>query len=367
MWLPIPDWGRRRLSHETAVTSPGSNAVFSSIHRGRLLVLPARRGYRPVMADVPELRVLRYFVAVAEELHFGRAADRLHISQPALSVQIRKLEHSLGAKLFDRTSRHVELTEVGTVLLEEAHKLLVGADRLVDATRDALRGVRGTLVVGFQGNAAAELTPQILKAFQTRYPRVQVEMRSHDFADPYVGLANGSVEIAFVRPPLLMQDWLSIETLFVEPRVLVTSSSSPLAARDQVSVEEVIDEAFVARKAPEYWRDFWLATSSRGGNNPVLGAEVGDVDECFEAILSGRGIAFSQASTQRYYRRPGLAFIPVTGLPHSPLAIAWRNDLGAQTVSDFVETARMLAALELVPLATAPQPSATATPVAVAH
>lgn len=330
-------------------------------------MLPARRGYRPVMADVPEPRVLRYFVAVAEELHFGRAADRLHISQPALSVQIRKLEHSLGAKLFDRTSRHVELTAVGHVLLEEAHKLLVGADRLVDATRDASRGVRGTLVVGFQGNAAAELTPRILKAFQTRYPRVQVEMRSHDFADPYVGLSNGSVDVAFVRPPLLMQDWLSIETLFIEPRVLVTSSNSPLAAREQVSVEEVIDEAFVARKAPEYWRDVWLATSSRGGNNPVLGAEVGGVDECFEAILSGRGVAFSQASTQRYYGRPGLAFIPVTGLPHSPLAIAWRNDLGAQTVSDFVETARMLAALELVPLATAPQPSATATPVAVAH
>ena len=252
-------------------------------------------------------------------------------------------------------------------MLEEAHKLLVGADRLVDATGDALRGVRGTLVVGFQGNAAAELTPQILKAFQTRYPRVQVEMRSHDFADPYAGLANGSVDIAFVRPPLLMQDWLSIETLFVEPRVLVTSSSSPLAARDQVSVEEVLDEAFVARRAPEYWRDFWLATSSRDGNTPVLGAEVGDVDECFEAILSGRGIAFSQASTQRYYGRPGLAFIPVTGLPHSPLAIAWRNDLGAQTVSDFVETARVLAALELVPLAATPQPPAAEAPFAATY
>ncbi|WP_431841043.1 LysR family transcriptional regulator [Calidifontibacter indicus] len=176
------------------------------------------------MSEVPELRVLRYFVAVAEELHFGRAAVRLHISQPALSVQIRKLEHSLGAKLFDRTSRHVELTEVGTVLLEEAHKLLVGADRLVDATRDALRGVRGTLVVGFQGNAAAELTPQILTAFQTRYPRVQV-----------------------------------------------------------------------------------------------------------------------------------------------PLAIAWRNDLGAETVSDFVETARLLAALELVPLATTPQPPAVEAPFAATY
>lgn len=303
--------------------------------------------------EPPELRALRYFVAVAEELHFGRAAARLHIAQPSLSVQIRKLEHSLGVRLFERTSRHVELTVVGAVLLEEAHRLLVGADRLVQATREAARGAHGTLVVGFQANAAAELTPKILTAYQTRHPRVQVEMRSHDFADPYVGLANGSVDVAFVRPPLLVQDWLSIETLFIEPRLLVTSSDSPLAARRRVSVEEVADEAFVGRRAPEYWRDFWLAVDSRGQRAVRLGADVGSVDECFEAILSGRGVAFTQASTKRFYDRPGLTFVPVDGLPPSPLAIAWRNDMDAPAVNDFVETARMLATLDLVPEADA--------------
>ena len=322
---------------------------------------PVTAVYGREMPETPELRVLRYFVAVAEELHFGRAADRLHVSQPSLSVQIRKLEHSLGARLFDRTSRQVELTDVGAVLLEESRRLLVGADRLVAATREASRGVHGTLVVGFQGNAAAELTPRILTAFQTRHPRVQVEMRSHNFADPCFGLSNGSVDVAFVRPPLLMQDWLSVETLFVEPRVLVTSSSSPLAVREQVAVEDVLDEAFVARRAPDYWRDFWLAVSSRGSHAPKLGAEVAGVDECFEAILAGRGVAFTQASTQRYFDRPGLAFIPVTGLPPSTLAIAWRNDMDAQPVKDFVETARMLAALDLVPQAYAPDDAALPT------
>ena len=301
------------------------------------------------MPDLPELRALRYFVAVAEELHFGRAAARLHISQPSLSVGVRKLEHSLGARLFERTSRHVELTAVGAVLLEEARRLLVGADRLVAVTREASRGIYGTLVVGFQGNAAAELTPKILTAYQTRHPKVQVDMRSHDFADPYVGLANGSVDVAFVRPPLLVQSWLSIETLFVEPRLLVTSSDSPLAGRRRVSVEEVVDEAFVGRRAPDYWRDFWLAVDSRGEHEVKLGADVGSVDECFEAILAGRGMAFTQASTQRFYDRPGLAFIPVEGLPPSTLAIAWRNDMDAPPVDDFVETARMLAGLDLVP------------------
>jgi DNA-binding transcriptional LysR family regulator len=329
------------------------------------LVFARARAYFRVVPDTPELRSLRYFVAVAEELHFGRAAARLHIAQPSLSVQIRKLEHSLGARLLDRTSRHVELTDVGKVLLEEAHRLLTGADRLVAATREASRGVRGTLVVGFQANAAAELTPKILTAFQTRHPRVQVEMRSHDFADPYVGLANGSVDVAFVRPPLLVHDWLSIETLFVESRLLVTSTESPLASRPRVSMEEVVDEAFVGRRAPEYWRDFWLATDSRGPHPVRLGADVGSVDECFEAILSGRGVAFTQASTQRFYDRPGLTFIPVDGLPPSPLAIAWRNDMDAPPVTDFVETARMLAGLDLVPGALTPQPPVPAEPPAL--
>ncbi|MGW5644384.1 LysR family transcriptional regulator [Saccharopolyspora sp. NPDC003752] len=303
------------------------------------------------MADLPELRVLRYFVAVAEELHFGRAAARLHISQPSLSVQIRKLEHSLGARLLERTSRYVELTPAGLVLLDEARRLLVSAERLAFATREAANGNRGSLIVGFQANAAAELTPKILAAFQARYPRVQVEMRSHDFSDPYVGLGEGSVDVAFVRPPVLMQSWLSVETLFVEPRVLVASSESPLAEREKVTIADVADEPFVGRRAPEYWRDFWLAAESRGPHPVRLGAEVSSVDECFEAILSRRGVAFTQASTQRYYDRPGLAFVPVEGLAPSPLAIAWRNDLDAQPVRDFVETAHLLAGLDIVPAA----------------
>lgn len=305
------------------------------------------------MPEPPELRLLRYFVAVAEELHFGRAAVRLHISQPSLSVQIRKLEHQLGAQLLERNSRHVNLTPAGMVLLDEAERLLTSAERLAAVTREAARnGGSGSLIVGFQANAAAELTPKILAAFQARFPRVQVEMRSHDFADPYVGLSNGSTDVAFVRPPILLQDWLSVETLFVEPRVLVMSEHSHLAERTSFSVGDLLDEPFVGRRAPEYWRDFWLAVDSRGPHNVRLGAEVGGVDECFEAILANRGVAFTQASTQRFYGRPGLAFAPVSDLPPSPLAIAWRNDMDARPVQQFVETARMLAALDLVPAAT---------------
>jgi DNA-binding transcriptional LysR family regulator len=297
-----------------------------------------------------DLRLLGYFVAVAEELHFGHAAARLHITQPSLSVQIRKLEHSLRTPLLIRSSRHVELTPAGQVLLDGGRRLLLEAERIVSLTHHAGHTQSGCgLVVGFQANAAAELTPQILNAFHDLHLLVEIEMRSHDFRDPYVGLADGSVDVAFVRPPLAAQDWLALETLFTESRMLVVSESSHLADHTRLSVEQLVDEAFVGRRSPEEWRNFWLAVDSRGGMPVKLGAEVATVDECFEAIMSERGVAFTQASTQRFYGRPGLAFVPVTDIAPSTLAIAWRTDAESALVREFVDTATAVASLSHIP------------------
>lgn len=304
-----------------------------------------------------DLRLLGYFIAVAEELHFGRAAARLHITQPSLSVQIRKLEHSLNTPLLVRSSRHVALTPAGEVLLEGGRQLLNEAARIASLTHDAGQMRSGhRLVVGFQANAAAELTPQILNAFRDLHPLVDIEMRSHDFSDPYVGLTDGSVDVAFVRPPLLAQDWLGLQPLFTEPRMLVVSEHSPLALRTELSVGQLVDEAFVGRRSPEEWRDFWLAVDSRGGMPVKLGAEAATVDECFEAIMSERGVAFTQASTQRFYGRPGLAFVPVNDIAPSTLAIAWRTDAPSSLVNDFVDTAVAVASLTSIPRARAAKP-----------
>lgn len=301
-----------------------------------------------------ELRPLSYFVAVAEELHFGRAAAKLHIAQPSLSVQIRKLEHSLGTSLFIRDSRHVTLTPAGARLLEGSRQLLADAERIASLTRQVGRSARSNLVIGFQANAAAELTPDILSAFRALHPDVEVEMQSFDFSDPYVGLGDGTVDVAFVRPPVIVQDWLALDTLFVEPRVLVVSSDSLLAQHDSIDVEQLTGQPFVARRSTEDWRDFWLAASSRDGHDVQLGAEVSTVDECFEAILSRKGVAFSQASTQRFYARPGLAFVPVTGIPPTALSIGWRSDVDSPLAHDFVEAARSVATARPVPNSWAP-------------
>lgn len=296
-----------------------------------------------------DLRQLAHFVVVAEELHFGRAAQRLHLSQPALSVQIRKLEMSLGTPLLIRDSRNVALTPAGDVLLLEGRALLARADRVANETRNRHTAKPGILRVGFQANAAAELTPQILSAFKALHPNVRVDMESFDLTDPYVGLADGRTDVSFVRPPLIVEDWLGVETLFFEPRVLVVPSSSKYAEAGSVSVEEVLTEPFVARRSPEYWRNFWLATEERQGTMVRIGAEVGTVDECFEAIVNGRGVAFTQASTKRYYSRPGLSFVPVIDITPAVVSIAWRKGARDEIVRDFVSAAQILASFEAVP------------------
>lgn len=290
-----------------------------------------------------ELRVLRYFVTVAEELHFGRAATRLHIAQPSLSVQIQNLERSLNTRLLNRNSRGVSLTPAGEVLLGHARDLLMGAEVAASLTKRAAREPGRKLVVGFQGNAAAELTRAILEAYRYGTPAVEVEMRSYPFNDPTAGLADGSSDVAFVRPPLPPFKGLRMATLFTEPRVLAVSDESDLASRSSVHVDELLDEPFVARNAPDLWRDFWLATEVRHSHAPVIGSEVSTVDECFEAILSKRGIAFTQASTQRFYSRPGLSFVPVKGLTPSVVNVAWRQDNEHWAARSFVETAQYTA------------------------
>lgn len=290
-----------------------------------------------------DLRLWRSFLVLAEELHFRRAARRLGVTQPALSMQIRRLEVTLGAALLTRTSRHVELTAAGEAFVSEAGAILESIVRTVEATRRAAAGGR-RLVIGFLANAAGELTAPILNEFQQRFPGLEPDLHQFDFADPYAGLADGQSDVAFVRPPLGARPWLAVETLFEEPRVLAVSSTNPLAGHGHVTVDMLLDQPFVACKAPVYWRDFWLATDARGGSAARVGAEAATVDECLEAVLLDRGVAFAPQSSERFYARPGLSFVAVEGISPTAVAVAWRRDSASPVVSDFVETARRVAA-----------------------
>jgi DNA-binding transcriptional LysR family regulator len=291
-----------------------------------------------------ELRQLRYFVALAEELHFRRAAEREHIAQPAFSEQIRRLERELGARLFDRTSHYVRLTGAGRLFLDEVRQALAQVQRAAQVAERAGRGELGHVVVGFIGSAANELTPLILRAFPARYPNVGVELREFDFRDPSAGLTSSEVDVAFMRPPVEGQQDLALEVLFEEPRVAVMASDHPLASQGWVSIRRLVEEPFiVGPRSTGVWREFWLVTEHRAGVPPRLGPETNTIHEWLETIAAGEGVSLTPASTERFSGRPGVAFVPVVGIEGSTVAVAWRTHPAKPIVAAFVEIARQVA------------------------
>jgi len=279
-----------------------------------------------------ELRQLRFFVTLAEELHFGRAAERVYIAQPAFSEQIKRLESELGARLFDRTSHYVRLTEAGRMFLDEIQPALARVEHAAAVAALVSRGVLGTLRVGLAGAAINELTPAILREFATRCPDVGVVLREYGFFDPTAGLSERDVDVAFVRPPLPRQRDLEVIPLRSEPRVAVMAADHPLAGSDSLSLEDLAGEPLVTGPRSTLLRE-------RLPLDPVADT----VETWLSLIAAGRGIGLAPASSERFHSRPELAFVPLTGLVESTLAIAHRVDASAPSLLDFVDVALLVA------------------------
>jgi DNA-binding transcriptional LysR family regulator len=291
-----------------------------------------------------ELRQLRYVVALAEELHFRRAAEREHIAQPAFSEQIRRLERELGVRLFDRTSHYVRLTGAGRLFLEEARQVLAQLAQAAQMAERAGRGELGHVVVGFIGSAANELTPLILRAYSARYPNVGVELREFDFRDPSAGLTNNEADVAFMRPPVEGQKDLALQVLLEEPRVAIMANDHPLAVQAMLPISRLLEEPFiVGPSSTGVWRDFWLVTERRAGVPPRVGREANTIHEWLETIAAGEGVSLAPASTKRFYGRPGVAFVPVLDVAGSTVAVAWRKGPAKPVIMAFVDIACRIA------------------------
>ena len=186
-----------------------------------------------------ELRHLRYFVAVAEERHFGRAAARLHIAQPPLSQQIRRLEAELGEPLLYRTTRSVELSPAGEVLLERSREILAAVDAAVDDARRAARGEYGRLAIGFTGSSTYEMLPSLAAALRRELPGVVLDLRGELLTPAQVArLLDGTLDLGLLRPPVHERD-LDTEVLRSEPLIAVLPESHPLADSDAVPLEQL--------------------------------------------------------------------------------------------------------------------------------
>ncbi|MFI6356184.1 LysR family transcriptional regulator [Streptomyces sp. NPDC050743] len=285
-----------------------------------------------------DTRLLRSFLAVAEDGSLTRAAERVFVSQPALTKQIRQLETQLGVRLFERSRAGMALTDAGRELARRATELLARWDDALRATKAADRQAARILRVGFVASAANEATQDIVAEFARRRPGWRVELRQAAWSNPSAGLADGEVDAALLRLPFPGQDALRVEVLFSEARWVALPSGHRLAERTEIAFRELWDEPFVA--APEEtgaWRDHWLAADEREGRPVRVGAVTEQPDDWLSAIANGYGIALAPESAARFYARPGVVYRPVTGVSSTRVGVAWAPaDDRNPVVRDFV-------------------------------
>ncbi|MFH8608691.1 LysR family transcriptional regulator [Streptomyces sp. NPDC018029] len=276
---------------------------------------------------VVERQELETFLTLAEELHFGRTAERLLLSQARVSQTLKKLERRIGAPLFERTSRVVRMSPLGRQLYEDLAPLHARMEAAVARAKDTARGVDGELNVGFLGSGAGTLTAPILAMFRERCPHVEVRMRETQFQDPLGALRGGDVDLLFTCLPVEEPDLTVGPVVINEPRMLAMPLGHPLAGRTSVSLEELAGETFfgVVNGAPAYWWDFHVPPRTPSGREIHRGRAVASFQELMTLVATGQGISPVVASVEKYYARPDVTFVPLRDVPSADVALIHRT------------------------------------------
>jgi DNA-binding transcriptional LysR family regulator len=281
-----------------------------------------------------DLRKLRYFVAVAEELNFRRAADRLHVAQPVLSRQIRALEKELHAQLFVRDSSGTQLTPAGVELLADASLLLAGADAA--RRRVALAAhAKLSFTVGFMPGLT--VTEPVL-ALGAAHPDLTVEVLRTEWINQVTVLHDGRADIGYIRMPADLTG-LQTSALFSEPRVAVVPAAHRLAGKEAVSIHDLAGEHLLQHPdaVPE-WRS--VGKEMRPGQRATEVARARSVEEKLEHVAAGRGFSVLPESTATYYQRPDVAWTPITDIPPNEVRLAWASSRRTPLIAEFVELAQ---------------------------
>ena len=295
--------------------------------------------------STPDLRQLRHFVAVAERLHFGRAAAALHISQPPLSRSIRDLEERVGATLLARTRRHVELTPEGARFLEEAKRVLSHLERAVLEVRGMAAGDGGRLRLGFVSLADYGVLPGLLKAYKAARPGVALALREMLSPEQAAALAAGELDFGLLLPPVAGAD---LEHIVVQrERFLAALPASHRLARrrGRIAVRELAGEAFVMapREIAPGLHDIVAALSARAGFSPRVAQEAIQMQTVVSLVSSGLGVAIVPESLANLGRR-GVVYRDIADAhPRLDLWLAWRRGPLGVAARDFVLHARRVA------------------------
>jgi DNA-binding transcriptional LysR family regulator len=283
---------------------------------------PVRRSLTWLLMD---LRQLRYFVAVAEELHFTRAAARLLITTPSLSQQVRRLEGQLGVRLFDRSSTGVRLTASGELLLPHARRTLAAAEELAANAVRLAQGQTTVLRLGFISYSLTEPARRLLTEYARREPAVDLQLRQFEWDDPSAGLLDGSSDAALVRLPFTGAERLSTVEIGRDALVAVMAEDCPLAGEDRVRARRLVDEPILETRivSDPVFADHWFLRRLRAPSARSVPSAARTVDEWLGEIALGRGVDVVPEGLVEAYRRPGLAFVPVDDLEPSVLVLAW--------------------------------------------
>lgn len=304
-----------------------------------------------------QLRHIRYFIAVAEELHFSRAAQRLRIAQPPLSQQIRQLEETLGVELLSRTKRRVQLTAAGEVFLEECRILLAQLERAVQRTQRASRGEHGTLAIGFVSSASYSILPTVLQHFRVAFPSVHVILRELSAAQQVESFENRSIDIGIARSPV-DSPYVELALTLREPLVVALSESHPLSRSDAIRASALAGEPFVLFPRPlaPGLYDEVIRLCREAGFSPKVVQEAIQMQTIVGLVAADIGVAIVPKSLENL-RRVGVVYRPFEGSsPTSTILIVHRKPDASTIVRNFLEVLKATLSQPTTPFGTAVAP-----------
>lgn len=283
---------------------------------------------------------IRYFVAVAEARHFGRAAEKLHMSQPPLSQQIQLLEKELGTQLLTRTTRRVELTEAGEILYEGAKRALDQLEQTILHAQRVQRGEAGLLRVGFVSTAAFKLLSDVLRAFRERFPQATLELFHLTSAQQAAAFDARTIDVGFLRDPPGGE--VEFEVIDKDPLVVALPATHALAKRPSIALRALKGQPFVMwdRQQTAGIAQTILDLCTRHGFHPIIALEVTNPPAMLSLVAGGVGVAIVPLSAT-HLRPQAVAFRPLTDRSaYSPMALAWRGDNRRELLPGFIALVR---------------------------
>ncbi|MGY2747696.1 LysR substrate-binding domain-containing protein [Arthrobacter sp. UYCu723] len=282
-----------------------------------------------------ETRHLRYFIAVAEERHFGRAAKRLHMAQPPLSQQIRQLEEQLGTPLLMRTTRKVELTPAGQLLLDRGRRLVEELETLESDVGQVGAGATGVIRAGFTGTATYRLMPVIVQAARRRLPGLRITVQG-EMLTPMMeaALEEGRLDVAVLRPPVRSSE---LELKFLEQDELVAAlpADSELAEKGVLDIKDLAEQDFIGYPTHSAVNTIFVDACRRAGFQPRMVQEAKETSTLLSLVAAGMGIALVPM-TSRMFTFQGVAFRPLRNPPPVDLAVAWNRNNRTPLIDNFL-------------------------------